>query len=177
MRHNVNFIKIFLEDIAGKITALEKINKKQTIDNNEEMGKTIYYTHACVGILSCFGEMELSNRASMLESLLRTKKTSEYFKDLCTWLFDVKNLMTEMEDNINNLDKLVIDFDFEHLKTQAILIKETCKNNDFEKAYELVSDLNKMPWPDDIKKILLKAYTHVISGDLDDLYNALCSLD
>ena len=168
MKHNTSFVKIFLEDIDSKIIALEKINKKQSIDDSESMRKTIYYTHACVGILSCFGEMELSNRASNLETLLRSNKTDEYFKGLCPWLEDVRNLMTLMEDNVNNADKLLIDFDFEYLKAQTVLIKKICKDNDFEKAYELVSDLNKMPWPADIKAILLKAYTHVISGDLDE---------
>ena len=166
MKHNDSFIKIFLEDIIDKIISLEEFNEKQVIDNDAKMKKAIYYTHACVGILSCFGEMELSSRASALETLLRNNKLNEYFEGLNGWLLDVRTLMNDMQSHIDDIDKPTADF--EYLKTQSAVLQNACREHDFEKAHELVGELNKPQWPEDIKSILLKVYTHILRGDLDN---------
>ena len=174
MKHNANFIKIFLEDIIDKIIALEIIDEIRTIEDGDKMKKAIYYTHACVGILSCFGEMELSSRASKLETFLRNNKLDEYFNDLGNWLVDVRILMKNMQDHIDS--EAAVSFDFEYLKTKSIALKNACKEQDFEKAHEIAGDLNKKDWPDDIKAVLLKAYTHLLRGDIDKVVNDLESL-
>ena len=171
MKHNANFITIFLEDIIDKIVALETLNGHQTIEDDAKMKKAIYYTHACVGILSCFGEMELSSRASKLETLLRNNQLDEYFEGLGNWLIDVRTLMKDMNDRLNNVDKTAVDF--EYLKSQSTALKTACKEHDFEKAHEISSKLNETEWPDDIKVILLKAYTHLLRGDIDKVVNDL----
>ena len=173
MKHNANFIKIFLEDIIDKIVALEEINEKQYIENDAIMKKVIYYTHACVGILSCFGEMELSSRASKLEASLRSNKPIEYLKDLNGWLLDVRALMNHMQDRIDAVNKPVANLDFDYLKTKSAALQTACKEHDFDKAHEIAGDLNNIEWSDDIKAVLLRVYTYLLRGDLDEAVDDL----
>ena len=43
-------------------------------------------------------------------------------------------------------------------------------------AYEIAESLNNMEWPNDIKSILMQAYTHLLRGDHDKVSDDLGTL-
>ena len=166
------FAEVFVKDAYKSITALEAINEKNSLNEDDIRTYTIH-THGMKSALANIGKTELSAIAAKLEQAGRDKNIEAISADTLSFLNALRALVMELTPETENEEISESNEDRSFLLEKLLELKEACETFDKKTARHIVSETRGKTWSQSTKKALEEIAESLLHSDFDEVLNAV----
>ena len=168
------FAEIFIRDAVKTIAALDMINQKNGIYNDEDIRTYIINTHGMKSSLANIGQMRLSAVALKLEMSVRegnydiiASETSAFIEALRAL---VKELTPKKKTDGNDAE---LGEDQPYLREKLLALKAACEEYDEQTADDIIAELREKTWSQPTQDLLDTVAKYLLHSDFEEILQAI----
>ena len=167
------FTEVFLRDASKAIDALNAVNEKDGVYDEEDIRSYIIYTHGIKSALTVIGQMRLAAAALKLELLGREGNNEAIAEEIPAFLDSLRALVRELKPTNETGDGEEISENQPYLRKKLLEAKAACEVYDAEAAEDIVIELRGKIWPKQTQAFLAAIANDLLHGDFEEVANAI----
>ena len=166
---NARFAEIFARDAAKSLAALEAIDAKKGVYNEDDIRTYIIHVHGMKSALANMKKLDLSSVAFKLEQLGRDGNTGLIASETPAFIKSLRAYMEELKPKNENARDETTEENKSYLRESLLTIKTACEEYDESTADKLITELRKKTWPQTINDLLGTIAEQLLHSDFDEI--------
>ncbi|MDR0517250.1 MAG: response regulator [Fibromonadaceae bacterium] len=166
-----SMLEIFARDAKRIVPEMNAVLENIKDASEEELRLFAINAHAMKGALANIGEMELSQKAFVLEKAGK-ERDRDAIKENTNEFLDVLNKIIMHIEAETEKSEVSEDEDPVYLREQLKIISEASAKYNKKAAKSAIKNLEKMSWTKDTKNIINEISEHLLHGDFEKAKNA-----
>jgi len=163
---SIGLVGPFLRDANNAVAALRDIMEKEPL-NPGALKLYIIHVHSMKSALANINELDLSRAAATLEQAGRNADMEIIQTETPSFLARLGEVIETLtpEELKEDID---VDEDLHFLRTQMLIIQESCAVYDKRSAKNAIDSFSQKPCSNHTKQLLDKISIHLLRGDFED---------